>query len=403
MTKKLYWENPYIKAFDARVISVEIYKEDPSKYLVTLDQTAFYPEGGGQPWDEGHINTARVSYVFEENDQIYHVVDCAPEINTQVSCQLDWDRRFDFMQQHLGQHILSSVIETLHNADTVGFHLGNDVVTIDIAKENLTAEEQAAIEDLANQYIYRDLPIHVHYPDQHMLQSFSLRKQPSVTDGVRIVEIDQLDYSPCGGTHPNRTGEVGILKIRRLDKMRGNIRIEFLCGKRALMDYSWKNSFINDIANRLSIKDTEVLSFFDKLHKDYRQLEKENRSLHKNLLDYQIKALYDEAPLHKGCKIIVQVYEGFDFKSLQYMASAISRYENAIALLSAKNDKAQVVFTRSQQLNIDISKLFKEVIGLINGKGGGNAVTAQGGGEDLSNLESMLEAARIKLINEYIK
>ncbi len=402
MTKKLYWESPYTKEFDARIISVDTYKEDSSKYLVALDQTAFYPESGGQPWDEGYIGKTKVTYVFEEDGIIYHVVDHPPEVGAQVSCLLDWDRRFDFMQQHLGQHILSSVIEALHNADTVGFHLGNDVVTIDITKENLTAEEQAAIEALANQYIYRNLPVHVHYPDANMLQSFSLRKQPSVTEGIRIVEIDKLDYSPCGGTHPGSTGEVGMIKIIGLERMKGNTRIEFLCGKRALMDYSWKNSYINDIAGLLTIKDTEVLSFFEKLHKDSRQLEKENRNLQRSLLDYQIKELYNEAEEQKGNKIIVKIYEGFDFKSLQYMATAISKYDNAIALLAAKNEKAQVVFTRSQQLNIDISKLFKEVIGLINGKGGGNAVTAQGGGDDLSNLESMLEAARIKLIKEYL-
>ena len=401
-TKKLYWENSYTTEFKATVLSVADYDKDSTKTIVVLDETAFYPESGGQPSDEGFIGDAKVEYVYEENSIIYHVVDQKLLDHQEVTCKIDWNRRFDHMQQHLGQHILSSAVESLYDADTVGFHLGNDAVTIDINKETLTSDEIYAIEKVANDNIYKNLPITVHYPEAHEISKFRLRKAPTVSEGVRIVEIANTDFSPCGGTHPNSTGEVGIIKIKGLEKMRGNTRIEFLCGERALKDYSWKNTYINGIASLLSVKDTETLSFVEKIYQEARQLEKENRNLQKRLLEYQIKELYTEGEEIKNHRLVIKVYEGIDFKSLQFMASALNRYENTIALLATKSDKAQVVFTRSQELKLDISKLFKEVIGLINGKGGGNPTTAQGGGDDLANLDSMMEAARIKLINDYL-
>ena len=402
-TKKLYWENPYLTEFNANIVTIAAYEKDPTKQVVVLDQTAFYPEGGGQPWDEGYIHNSEVIYVYEENNVIYHVVDPMSENQGEVLCRLNWQRRFDFMQQHLGQHILSSVIEELYDADTVGFHLGNDAVTIDITREALTSQEVETIEKKANEYIYKNLSVTIHYPNKEELLKFTLRKSPSVAEGIRIVEIDKTDFSPCGGTHPGNTGEVGIIKIKRLEKMRGNTRIEFICGNRALNDYIWKNSYINDIASLLSIKDIETFPFVERIFHDLRQLEKENRNLQKNLLDYQIKELHNQGEDYKNYKIVVKIFDGIDFKNLQHMATALNRYENTIIFLATKNEKAQVVFSRSQELNLDINKLFREVVGMINGKGGGNPMTAQGGGDDLANLEGMMEAAKIKLVKEYLK
>ena len=401
-TKRLYWENPYITEFKANILSISDYEKDTTKSIVVLDETAFYPEGGGQPSDKGFIGDAKVEYVYEENSIIYHVIDQNLPIIENIACNIDWNRRFDHMQQHLGQHILSSTIESLYNANTVGFHLGNDIVTIDINKEALAPEEISEIEMLANKYIYNNLPVTIHYPEANEISKFKLRKPPTVSEGIRIVEIDNTDFSPCGGTHPNSTGEVGIIKIKGLEKMRGNTRIEFLCGGRALKDYSWKNTYINSISSLLSIKDTETLSFVQKIYQESKQLEKENRNLQRSLLEYQIKELYNEGEEIKNHRVVIKIYEGIDFKSLQFMASALNKYDKTIALLATKNDKAQVVFTRSQELKLDISKLFKEVIGLINGKGGGNPAAAQGGGDDLANLDSMMEAAKIKLLKEYL-
>lgn len=402
VTKKLYWENPYLSEFKANIIATMEYEKDPTKQLIVLDKTAFYPEGGGQPWDEGYIGKNRVLYVFEENDVIYHVVDERPKEKADVLCKLDWSRRFDFMQQHLGQHILSSVVEKLYDAHTVGFHLGSDIVTIDITKDSLSPMEVAETEKRANEYIYKNLPVTIHYPSVEELSKLPLRKQPTVTDGIRVVEIQKTDFSPCGGTHPSYTGEVGIIKIRRLEKMRGNIRIEFLCGERALKDYSWKNTYINEMAALLSSKDLETLSFVEKMAQDIKQLEKENRNLQKTLSDYQVMELYNSGEEIKGYKIISKIFDGMDFKNLQYMAASSSKYERTICLLATRREKAQVVFSRSQELNIDINKLFKEVIGMINGKGGGNTSSAQGGGDQIVNLEGMLEAAKIKLAHEYL-
>jgi len=242
-----------------------------------------------------------------------------------------------------------------------------------------------------------------HYPNDEELKKFPLRKAPSVTEGIRIVEVEGYDFSPCGGTHPLQTGSVGQIKIRKWEKMKGHIRVEFVCGGRALKDAAWKNQQINDISNLLSIKDVETQEFVEKLVADSRRLDKTLRTYRKELMDYQIKELHASAEVHKDCSLVVKIFDGEDFKTLQSMASSLNQYPNTVAFLATKTDKAQVVFTRSKDLNINMNQLFKEVIDLIDGRGGGNPQTAQGGGSNLSNLEGLMMAAVMKIKNEYLK
>lgn len=402
-TKKLYLNNSYLREFTCNIITAIPYPENTNQYILQLDQTAFYPEGGGQPSDTGYLGESFVSYVYEEEGIVYHVVDQVPQVQNEITGKIDWERRFDHMQQHLGQHLLSSVFEKELNANTIGFHLGKEFVTIDLDRPSLTFEEAYRIEAQANQLVTSNLEVKLHYPTPQELKSFPLRKAPTVEEDIRIVEVSNYDFSPCGGTHPQFTGNVGMIKIRKWEKLRDGIRLEFLCGMRALADYQRKNTQINHLASLLSIKDIEVQEAIERLLDENKTLFKGYNQQKRTLLEYRAKDLYNAAEEFKSLKIIAQKFDGEDFKDLQALAALLNQMPNTIALLATVNEKAQVVFTRSKELDMNMNQLFKEVIPLIDGKGGGNPITAQGGGSLVSNLEGLLMAAVNKLKHEYIK
>ncbi len=402
-TKKLYLNDSYLKEFTCTILSAAPYPEDDSRYVLLLDQTAFYPEGGGQPSDTGYIGNSFVSYVYEAEGMIYHVTDQLPQETSALPCRIDWQRRHDHMQQHLGQHLLSGVFEKEMNANTIGFHLGKELVTIDLDCSSLTEQEAQTVENTVNQIVTRNLSVKLHYPDQQELKHFPLRKVPSVAENIRIIEVDNYDYSPCGGTHPHFTGEVGMVKIRRWERLREGVRVEFLCGQRALKDYQWKNDQINQLATLFSVKDNEVQAATERLMEDNKALYKAHQQQKRTLLEYVARELYHHAEQHKNYFIVSKIFLKEDIKELQTLASILNQMPRAIVLLATVNEKAQLVFTRSKELDMDMNKLFKEVITLIDGKGGGNAITAQGGGNLVSNLEGLMEAAVFKLKKEYIK
>ena len=400
MVKKLYYENVYTKEFIANIIEV---KEKEGKFHIVLDQTAFYPEGGGQPNDLGKIDDLVIEYVYEENQMIYHVAGQAPAEFQNVKCVIDWERRFDYMQQHLGQHILSACFEKLFDGETIGFHLSTDTVTVDITMENMVPAQAEKIEYLANQIVFNNLHVHQHYPDQEDLKKMLLRKPPKVSENIRIIEVDQFDYSPCGGTHPNYTGEVGIIKIRRWEKMKGSIRVEFLCGNRALKDYYWKNNSINKISALLSIKDTDASEGVERIYNEYNQLKKDMKNLKDQLTDYEADLLYKNSTVHKHTRLLVKMFEDRDINELRILSAKIVSNPDIVVLFGVKHDsKAQMLFSRSKEIDINMNQLFKEVAPMIDGKGGGNPQTAQGGGSDIGNLEGALLAAQQIIKNRYL-
>lgn len=400
MTKKLFLENVYLKEFTANILSI---LEKEGKYHIILDQSAFYPEGGGQPHDLGWIDNSEVDYVYEEDHRVYHVVNTLPANLTQVKCKIDWERRFDHMQQHLGQHILSSVFDNLFDAATVGFHLGSEFVTIDITLQDITKQQIERAEYLSNQIIWNNLHVKQLYPDPETLKSLPLRKQPKVTENIRIIEIDQVDYSPCGGTHPSQTGEVGIIKIRGWEKIRDSARIEFICGSRALKDYSWKNDQINTLSNLFSVKDQDTQSAVERIYHENQTMKKESKATRDQLMAYEAKSLYDQAEVHTTVRIVHEIFDQRDFGELRQLAAKIVSNPNVIVLLGTKDkEKAQIILSRSNEININMNELFKEIAPLINGKGGGNSQTAQGGGSDISNLASSLQAAQNIITKRYL-
>lgn len=399
LTKKLFYDDVYLNTFTANVVEI---KEVDGLFHIVLDQTAFYPEGGGQPCDMGSIDKIQVSHVYEEEGKIYHVVNEKPSNLHDIQCMIDWARRFDHMQQHLGQHILSACFHDLLGAETVGFHLGTEYVTIDVSLKNISSTEADKVEFLANQMIFRNLDVNQLYPNCNELQQLPLRKAPKVNENIRIIAINNFDYSPCGGTHPAHTGEVGLIKIRKWEKVRDTTRVEFICGHRSLKDFNWKNRYINEIASLLSIKDTDALKGVERIFTEYNGQKKELRRLKAQTLDYEALALYEHADEYQGVKIVNKLYENKDFGELRLLAAKIVSHPNTVVLIGTKNQKAQMLFSRSENVNINMHELFKEVSPMIDGKGGGNPHTAQGGGSDLSNLEGALHAAQTIILKRYL-
>jgi len=389
MTKKIYQSNPYLREISAKVVKKEY---SNGKFYITLDRTIFYPHmSGGQPRDKGTINGIQVIDVYDDNNEILHIVE--DNITTDnVTLKIDWNTRFDHMQQHTGQHLLSSVFFKLFNAKTVGFHLGSEYVYIDIALPFITEKDIEKIERFANEVIYTNFLIKTYVVDKNQASKLPLRKQPIVDSNIRIVEIENIDITPCSGTHLGRIGEVGILKIRRWEKYKGNTRIEFVCGNRALKDYTWKNAIINNISSLLSSKDINTYNSVEKLYNNYKSLEKDNRNLKEELNTYRVKELINESTYLNGIKIVKKIFTDLDPKDIKYIATQILSKDNIICIFGImENDKCQILLGRSNNININMKDIFDASINLINGKGGGNPQLVQGGGPNTNGLNNCIE------------
>lgn len=397
MTPSLYHMNAYATETTAQVVEV---LELEGRYHIRLDETVFYPEGGGQPCDMGTIDGIPVLAVYENESGIYHVLAVLPHTNRPVSCQLDWTRRFDHMQQHSGQHLLSAVMDHLYDAATVGFRLTEDYVTIDLEKR-LTEAEVAAAELEANRLIWRDKPIKAYWPEAEVLATLPLRKRPQVAEDIRIVEVDGYDYSPCCGTHVNTSGEIGLIKISRFENYKSGIRLEFRCGRRALAYFSQLVQITQTLGRELSTPPEGLIPAFEK-YRSEKEETKENLQLLQNALQrLEADSYMASAENCEGVRVIARVADQ-DMKALKNMASLLAQNPSTVVLLgTAAEGKAQILLQRSADLEqLDMKALFTEVAPLINARGGGNAGAAQGGGDIAAALPACIEAARDKVVAE---
>lgn len=390
MTEKIYLENPYLKELSAKVIKKEY---SNSKFYVTLNRTIVYPHlSGGQPMDKATIGDSKVIDVYEEDGNIIHVLE--DNINSNiVNITIDWNTRFDHMQQHTGQHLLSAAIYRLYNANTIGMHIGRDYVYIDVAIPELTNEDVEKIERFANERIYSNFAVKTYEVENKDIPSIPLRKPPTVDKNIRIVEIENVDITPCAGTHVRNIGEVGIVKIRKWEKYKGNTRIEFICGYRALKDYTLKNYYINGISTLLSSKDIDTYNAVNKLYEDYKSLEKELLDTKAELLKFQVKEFMDDSFTIKGVRVVHRILSNFDVKMAKYAVSQLLSYSKTVCILCIVENqyKCHVLMGRSEDLNINMKEIFDQVISIINGKGGGTPDLVQGGGANTAKISSLIE------------
>lgn len=368
MTEKLFYKDPYLTECEAEVKDI-INKSD--KILVVLDRTPFYPEGGGQPSDMGEINGVKVLHVYEEGSIVYHHVEKVIQ-DKKVLCKIDFDRRFDHMQQHSGEHLLSGAILKLYNGNNKGFHLGEDYVTIDIDIDGMTDEMIRNVEDEVNSYIYKNTEICTYVVSNEESKEFPLRKQINVDEDLRIVEAKDMDCCPCCGTHVIRTGEIGIVKIIKSERYKGMTRIYLKCGNRALKDFQNKHNIITKLNKHFSADENAL---FDKIlsqSSEIDNLKKELAKLKKTFAENEAKELIEG----ELSKVIIKEYKDKNFDDIQLIASVINTKEHILILASIIDKK--ILFVNGTESNINCGKAFKENIKEFNGKGGGNAQRAQG-------------------------
>mgnify|MGYP001021134241 FL=1 len=377
MTEKIYLINPYLRQVDARIVEKKYMN---NRYYIKTNKTIFYPNlAGGQPGDKGTINGVEVLDTYEDNGDIVHVT--KDNIHSdKVQLSIDWDNRFDYMQQHSGQHLLSAVFYKLYNGETIGFYIGKEYVYIDINIPNISDDEIEKIEEFANKIIFSNFSIKSYIIEKGDINRLPVRKEPIVNSNIRIVEIDGIDFSPCCGTHLRNTGEIGIVKIRKVEKYKGNIRVEFVCGNRALKDYTWKNRYIRRISDLLSSKDKDVYDRVQKLYIQKEELEKENRDLRKELYQYRSQKLLKESKSIKGKNCICKKFKDADFKVLNNIVAHLNSLDNNIIIFGIDGtENSQFIASRSPNININMKNIFKEISQEIDIQGGGSPQTVQGG------------------------
>lgn len=398
MTEKLYYENQYEKSFTAEIVNIV---EKTNEFHIVLDKTYFYPEGGGQPSDIGTIESIPVLSVYEDNGIIYHVAKKKPVKIHKVKCSINWAHRFDFMQQHLGQHILSACLLEKTNANTIGSHLGLESCTIDIDKILDVNQIEEAI-SYANEIIFENINIDILYPTKSELKKLSIKKTSTkIGEQIRIVRIPDLDINPCCGVHPKSTLEVQVIKVIKFEKHKAGTRIEFLCGKRGIQNSFKNDKFTSTVCSKLHCNSEDALTQIEKLTQDFSKLSSENRALKSKIADYEIKEIVENCDKINGISIIKSIYSDADLKHINLLATKLVAYPNVIVLFGVKaEDRATLIFMCSKDLNIiSMNTLLKDAITLIDGKGGGNNFSAQGGGKSTSNIPSALDYAYMKVKN----
>lgn len=389
MTERLYFDDPYRADFEATVVRrVEV----EGKPGLILNQTCFYPTAGGQGCDQGSLNDIPVIEVLERDEEILHLLGGVIAVK-EVRGRIDWKRRFDFMQQHSGQHVLSQSLLHVLGADTVSAHLGEETSTIEIAREDLREEEAKAAEEFANKIVFENRAIKTYFVSADEVKRIPLRKIPPQKGRFRIVEVEAFDHSACGGTHCRQTGEIGLIKVGRWERIRKNVRLQFLCGGRALLDYRWKSDVVEELADRYSARGSDVLALVLKQAEENKELRRNLRSLSERAMEFEARELLSKAMDCGEIKLIQAVFDHRPFEELKSLAGRIVDAEPAVVLFGNRGEKGQLVFSCSEGLPYKMSELISDACLRLDGRGGGSPQLAFGGGRLVEKVEEAVQQA----------
>ena len=393
-TERLYYNDTHLIEFDARVVDVT---ERVSGWsAIVLDRTAFYPTGGGQPSDTGTLNGARVVECIDDGvNGVLHVVQgAAPAVGTEVHGRIDWARRLDHVQQHTGQHILSQAFVTLFNATTKSFRVLDHSCEIDVDLNNPSDEIIERAVELANNVIWEDRQITIRNVTSEEAASLTLRKDPAREGELRLIQIEDFDLTPCGGTHACRTGEVGMIAVRSWERAKGLTRIEFVAGIRALTDYRRANKSAREIAALFSTGRDDAPALAVHMIQENKELNRRVRTLEEGAASVEAQNLLGNATLRAdGTRVIAATFDSKDIEVLKKIAHSLAANPRVIALLGSRDkEMARLVFARSSDSADDMNALMKKACAILDGKGGGKPDIAQGGGK---NVEKLDEAIRI--------
>jgi alanyl-tRNA synthetase len=401
-TKRLYYDDSHLIEFEARVVDTS--DRVSGWTAVTLDQTAFYPTGGGQPSDTGTLNETRVVECIDDEDGgVLHVIQGrAPELGSTVKGRVDWPRRLDHMQQHTGQHILSQAFVTLFNAPTRSFRVLEDSCEIDVDMRNPTTEVIERAVELANNVIWEDRPISTRNVTAEEAAQLPLRKEPAREGELRIIEVEGFDLTPCGGTHAYRTGEVGVIAVRSWERAKGLTRIEWVAGTRALADYRRANKTAREVAALYSAARDDAAKLTARVLEENKELHRRVRAFEEiaagveaeELLRGSSPSVGEGVTNHARVRVVVKAFDNRDAESLKHLAQALISNPHTVALLGSRDrETARLVFARSADAPGDMNALMRDACVLLDGRGGGKPDMAQGGGKNVEKLAEAIDTA----------
>lgn len=386
MTQPLFYDHAYLTQFEAGVIDR---RTIDGQCALALDRTAFYPTGGGQPCDKGTLNDVKVMDVRAEGDGIWHIVEHPLPTHT-VQGRIDWATRWDHMQNHSGQHILSQAFVITSDAATVAWRLSDNTVTIDLLRSDLTDEHLADAERLGNAIVQEDRPITARVVAEAEIPALALRKLPEVAGPLRIVEIADFDRVACSGTHVSATAQVGLIKILRAERRGPETRIHFVCGQRALADYARKHALVRELAARLTCGEDELPAAVERLHKDTQATFKALKTAQQALVDGEANRLWMQAADRSAPRAITGLYPAWDEEQLKALAMALKRLPGCFIAL-AGGRSALIIVARSADVTLDAGQTLRAVLSQIGGRGGGRPDFAQGGAPSWEAAENAIE------------
>jgi alanyl-tRNA synthetase len=391
LTRRLYYDDAFLREFEGTVTEA---RPGEGVSWVALDRTAFYPGGGGQPHDRGTLGGRGVQAIEERDGAVWHALDGqgSPGAGDSVAGSIDWPRRFDHMQQHTGQHILSASFLEVAGAETRSFHMGAERSTIDVAHPGPDAGLLSRVEDRANEIVWEDREIAIHIAPREEVHRFPLRKPPTVDGDVRIVEISGYDWSACGGTHVRRAGQIGVIAVVGTERYKGGTRVEFVCGGRALRHHREAGRLLHGIANDFSVGPSDLPAAIARLKEELAHADRRAKGLLRESLEREAVALVEEgAPGARG-PVVARHFPDRDPAEVGTLAALISA-RGGIALLFAGGETARAHFSAPPG-TISMAELLGSICRRHGGKGGGRPESAQGAVPGASLPAALEEALR---------
>ncbi len=384
MTHRLYYTDSYLRDFEAFVTD-----RSNDSCRIYLDQTAFYPTSGGQPFDTGQLGGVQVNDVIDEGNRIAHVL-AAPLTDDRIAGRVDWVRRFDHMQQHTGQHLLSAVLADMLGHETVSVHFGRDSSTVDLDAGSLNPEDVQRVEEKANEIIVQNRPVEITFEDAERAEG--LRKASDRKGTIRVVTIQSLDRSACGGTHVRNTGEIGALLIRKGERVRRGLRLEFLCGPRATRQARADYTLLTRVAHDFSAAAEELPQLIAAQREELKQATGLVRDLEKKLDLSRARELYAAAQSETtGIRRVLLREDQASLEAVRGLAQAVTSMPLAI-FVAAVTDPPGVILATSPDTGIDAGSMLRSLLASVGGRGGGSARLAQGMVPGRAQLETLMES-----------
>jgi alanyl-tRNA synthetase len=391
MTERIYYTEPARRAFDAVVTAIVDHEGAPA---VVLDRTAFYPTSGGQPHDIGRLGTTEVLNTIDDDERVLHLVRAPLAVGDAVHGEIDWVRRFDHMQQHTGQHVLSAAFDRVLDNRTMSFHMGGESATIDLARDVSLADAERCVDE-ANRIVWEDRPVSIRFASAEEAAQLPLRKEPVRQGPLRLIDIRDFDLSACGGTHVARTGEIGVIAVTAMEKFRGGSRLTFVCGGRAVRALRTYRDAVAGSVRSLSVLPHELPVAVEKIQAESKQARKTITRLQSELAVHEAARLVAASPDVDGVRRAVHVLDGWDVSGLKAVASSIVSQASVAAVIVGTAAPIAVVVARAPGVAVDANAVLQQLLTRFGGRGGGKPDLAQGAGLTGDPQAIVTEARRL--------